>query len=153
MASVRFFDFDSYFMSRFNEGERDENGEWKDGGIGVFEPGEYFEVVEHDEFITELSALLEKNDAKVGDYVFVPYAERIENCFGIVLENNQVSFCEYGWWGPYDCKKTLAVLKKHNIKYKEFYTAMKQNKRYGEEFFMWETETMVAEMKEAGVWD
>ena len=53
-SNVKFHDFNDYFMNRFNEGNRDENGEYENGGIGVFSKGEYFEVVEHDEFMKEL---------------------------------------------------------------------------------------------------
>ena len=152
-TDVKFHDLNDHFMNRFNEGERDENGEYVDGGIGVFAKGEYFEVVEWDDFMKELKTLLSEKGAKTGDFVFVPYGDRIESCFGVVLENFEVSFGEYGWSAPYECNKGVNILKEHNVKYKDFYTKMRKNKNHGEFFFMWETETMVDEMKEAGVWD
>ena len=69
------------------------------------------------------------------------------------LENFEVSFGEYGWSAPYECKKSVNILKEHNIKYKDFYTKMRGNKNHGEFFFLYESDTMVDEMKEVGVWD
>ena len=129
------------------------NGDYVNGGIGVFAKGEYFEVKEYDEWQKELKEQLIECGAKIGDLVYVPYAESMENCFGVVGKDFKVSFGEYGWSTPYECKKSVNILKEHNVKYKDFYSTMRENKTYGEVFFLWETETMVDEMKEAGIWD
>jgi hypothetical protein len=44
----------------------------------------------------ELKKRLSEKRAHVGDIVFIHHAEKRENCFDIVLENNEVSLCENG---------------------------------------------------------
>ena len=153
MSSVNFFDFNRYFMEQSCAGVRNEKDEYVNYGIGVFDKGEYFDVKEWDEWQEELKKQLGECGAKIGDIVFVPFAERIENCYGVVLENFEVSFGECGWSAPYECKKSVKILKDHNIKYKDFYLKMRGNKNHGEFFFLYETDTMVDEMKAAGLWD